>query len=162
MNEVSGLGAIATDATQRESAEAALRESYERLKLIINAVPAGISYFDRKQRFRFANDKYEPLLGLKPSELVGKTLQEVLGKKGYEIARQQAQRALSGQIASFENALPAKDGGKILSADSYVPDIGPDRTVNGFMALVQDITERKRAGARKTIGLCQDGGKRGR
>jgi PAS domain S-box-containing protein len=124
---------------------AALRESEELLKLITNAVPAGISYFDREQRFRFASEKYESLLGLKPSELVGKTLEEAIGNKSYEVARQYVQRVLSGQTASFENTLPAKNGGQISIAVSYVPDIGPDRTVKGFFALVQDITERKKA-----------------
>ncbi len=143
--EVINFGVMAIDVTKRKRAEAALREGEELLKLITNAVPAGISYFDREQRFRFANEKYESLLGLKPSQLVGKTLEEAIGKKPYKVARQYAQRALSGQTASFENTLPVKNGGKISVAVSYVPDIGPDGTVKGFFALVQDITERKRA-----------------
>ncbi len=49
---------------RRGGAEAALRESEERLKLIINAMPAGISYFNRQQRFQVANEKYESLIGL--------------------------------------------------------------------------------------------------
>ena len=126
------------DESERHRAE-------EWLKLIIDTVPAGISYFDREQRFRFANEKYESLLGLKPSKLVGKTLEEAIGKKPYEVARQYVQRALSGQAARFENTLPAKNGGKISIVVSYIPDIAPDRTVKGFFALVQDITERKRA-----------------
>ncbi len=144
---VLGVACVVQEVTARKQAEEALRESEERLKLITNAVPAGISYFDREQRFRFANEKYEWLLGLKSSELVGKTLEEAIGKEPYKVARQYVQRALSGQTASFENTLPAKNGGKISIAVSYVPDIGSDRTVKGFFALVQDVTERKRAEA---------------
>ena len=54
---------------------------------------------------------------------------------------------MSGQTASFENTLPAKDGGQISVAVSYVPDVGVNGRVNGVFALVQDITERKRAEA---------------
>ncbi len=144
---VLGVACVVQEITARKQAEEALRESEERLKLIMNAVPAGISYFDREQRFRFANEQYESLLGLKPSELIGKTLEEAIGKKSYKVAHQYVQRALSGQTASFENTLPAKNGGKISIAVSYVPDIGPDRTVKGFFALVHDITERKQAEA---------------
>ncbi len=34
--------------------------------------------------------------------------------------------------------------------------------VSGLGAIAVDVTERKHAEARRTIGLCQDGGKRGR
>ncbi len=122
---VSRVACVVQEVTARKRAEVALRESEELLKLITNAVPAGVSSFDREQRFRFANEKYESLLGLKPSELVGKNLEEAIGKKPYKVARQYAQRALSGQTARFENTLPAKNGSKISIAVSYVPDTGP-------------------------------------
>ncbi len=34
--------------------------------------------------------------------------------------------------------------------------------VSGLGAIATDITERKHAESRRTIGLCQDGGKRAR
>jgi len=136
---------IGTPMVARLKAEAALKVSEERLRLITNAVPAGISYFDREQRFRFANEKYKSLLGLEPTELIGKTLEEAIGKEPYKVAEQYAQRALSGQKASFENTLATENGNEILIEVSYVPDIGADGTVKGFFALFQDITERKRS-----------------
>ncbi len=38
----------------------------------------------------------------------------------------------------------------------------PDAAGPGIGAIAIDISGRKRAEARRTIGLCQDGGKRGR
>src|SRR5205809_5412756 len=46
-------------AQRTEEAEAALRESEERLRLIANNVPALISYVDRDQRYRYSNRTYE-------------------------------------------------------------------------------------------------------
>ena len=114
------------------------------LKLIIDHVPAGISYFDKEQSFLFANQQYRNFLGLDPSELVGKTLEEAIGKKPYKVAQKYVQRALKGEKVSFENTLPAKNGGSISILVSYVPDFGLDATVKGFFALVEDITDRKR------------------
>ncbi len=37
-----------------------------------------------------------------------------------------------------------------------------DGKVSGLGAIATDITERKRAESRRTISLCQDGGKRAR
>ncbi|MCH7777975.1 MAG: PAS-domain containing protein [Gemmatimonadetes bacterium] len=120
------------------------RESESQLKLIIDNVPAGVSYFDKEQRFQFANQRYENLVRMHPSELIGKTLEEAIGKKSYKVAQKYVQRALEGENVSFENTLPAKNGGSISVVVSYVPDFGPGKTVKGFFALVQDITDRKR------------------
>ncbi len=133
------------DITERKRAEEALRESERHLELIMNAVPAGISYFGTDERFRLANQKYQSLLGMPPSDLIGKTLKEAIGEKPYKVAGLYAKRALKGEPIRFENTLPAEDGGEISIAVSYVPHFGSNGTVQGFVALVNDITERKRA-----------------
>src|ERR671915_461516 len=46
------------------AAEAALRESEERLRLVANNVPALISYVDRSQRYRFSNRTYDDWFGI--------------------------------------------------------------------------------------------------
>ncbi len=89
------------------------RGSENQLKLIIDNVPAGVSYFDKEQRFQFANQQYENLVRLRPSELIGKTLEEAIGKKPYKVAQKFVQRALEGESVSFENTLPAKNGGSV-------------------------------------------------
>ncbi len=43
-----------------------------------------------------------------------------------------------------------------------VPVRDADGKVSGLGAIAADVTERKRAEARKTIGFCQDGGQRAR
>src|SRR6267142_5358665 len=46
-------------AQRTQEAEAALRESEERLRLVANNVPALISYVDRDQRYRYSNRTYD-------------------------------------------------------------------------------------------------------
>ena len=135
-----GFGAIFRDVLMIAQKQ---RESESQLKLIMDTVPAGVSYFDKEQRFLFANEQYENLLGLSPNELVGKTLEEAIGKKAYGAAQKYVQRALEGEEVSFENTLPGKNGSSISIVVSYVPDFGQGETVKGFFALVQDITNRK-------------------
>ncbi len=57
------------------------RQSEIQLNLIIDNLPATVSYFDKEQRFQFANQQDEYLVRLRPSELIGKTLEEAIGKK---------------------------------------------------------------------------------
>ncbi len=48
--------------------------------------------------------------------------------------------ALEGTAQRFERALVRTDGTVGHTFASYVPDLGPDGTVRGFMAIVADIT----------------------
>src|SRR5215213_363743 len=68
--------------TQRqEKAEAALRESEERLRLVANNVPALISYIDREQRYRFSNRTYDDWFGIAHQEMQGRSLAEIFGEE---------------------------------------------------------------------------------
>src|ERR1700741_804598 len=51
------------------AAEAALRESEARLRLVANNVPALISYVAREQRYRFSNRTYSDWFGFSPQRM---------------------------------------------------------------------------------------------
>src|SRR5262245_23993288 len=61
------------------AAEAALRESESRLRLVANNVPALISYLDREQRYRFSNRTYDAWFGIAQERMQGRTVAEVFG-----------------------------------------------------------------------------------
>ena len=54
-----------------EAAEAALRESEERMRLVADNVPALISYVDREQRYRFSNRTYGDWFGISHERMQG-------------------------------------------------------------------------------------------
>ena len=64
-----------------EAAEAALRESEERMRLVANNVPALISYLDREQRYRFSNRTYDDWFGIEHERMLGRTVAEVFGEE---------------------------------------------------------------------------------
>lgn len=114
------------------------------LRRIMEVVPVGISYFDSNQRFCFVNQNYKILMGLSPDDLIGKTLEAAIGEKPYQIARPYVERALKGESVGFENTLSPQGGRTSTIAVSYLPNVGPDSTVLGFFALVEDTTEHQR------------------
>src|SRR4029078_11083439 len=61
-------------AQRTEEAEAALRESEERVRLIANNVPALISYVDRDQRYRFSNRTYDDWFGITRERMQGRSI----------------------------------------------------------------------------------------
>ncbi|MBD2256003.1 PAS domain S-box protein [Pseudanabaena sp. FACHB-2040] len=134
-----------TDIHERKQAEEALRHREEELRLITDAVPVLISYVDADQRYRFHNRSYEIWFGKPRAEIYGKTLWEVLGDAAYEIIHPYVEQVLSGQAVSFEQSLPySGTDGRFVQA-SYIPRFNDHNEVEGFVALVNDVTQQKQA-----------------
>jgi PAS domain-containing protein len=56
-----------------------------------------------------------------------------------------AEAALAGESVSFEKELEYADGSRRFVSVSYIPDFDERGRVRGFVALVRDLSERKRA-----------------
>jgi PAS domain S-box-containing protein len=130
-------------AALRES-EAALRDQEQELRLITDALPVNIAYVDANQRYRFVNYTYEVWFKRSRDEILGKSVREVLGEAAYQIAEPNINRALEGQITTYEAELPYPSGKKYISA-TLIPDFGSNAQVKGYYGLVTDISDRKRA-----------------
>ena len=114
------------------------------LQLVTDNVPVLISYIDRTQVHRRVNQTYAEWFGICPAEVVGRTIEAVIGEPFYTSAQLYLARALSGERVSFEAQLWDKNKELRDVAVSYAPDCGPDGAVRGLVSLVQDITERKK------------------
>jgi len=131
-------------AQRTEEAEAALRESEERLRLIANNVPALISYVDREQRYRFSNRTYNDWFGIAHERMQGRTVAEVLGDESYSRMRPDVERVLAGASVEFELALGEGARRRTLQV-ACVPHLDTDGEVLGFYMLANDVTQLKRA-----------------
>ena len=138
------------EAQQREGADQhqrvnqAPREGAGQLSLIVDHLPALISYVDSDQRYRFVNSAYEKWFGNSQREVEGRHVKEVLGEPAYQAIEKYVTRALAGELVTYESAVPYRDGGERYIDATYVPDFTQDGKVGGFFVLVHDITERKR------------------
>ncbi|MBD1808606.1 PAS domain S-box protein [Microcoleus sp. FACHB-SPT15] len=142
-----GFLGTALNITDRKQAEEALRQREAELRLITNAVPVLISFIDSEQRYRFNNQKYEEWFGHLPSEFYGKPLRDVLGEAAYATIRPYVERVLAGEQVTFESQIPYQDGATRYVDATYIPQFDTHRAVVGFVALVSDISDRKRASA---------------
>ncbi|MEP0923929.1 PAS domain S-box protein [Leptolyngbya sp. ST-U4] len=139
------LAGVAIDVSKRIQAEVALQQREAELRLITNSLPVLISFIDTEQRYRFINQTYEQWFRRRASEVCGKYIWEVMGEVAYESVRPYVEQVLAGHAVSFENEMHYKDvETKIISA-TFVPRFDPQGKVEGFVALVSDITQRKQA-----------------
>jgi diguanylate cyclase (GGDEF)-like protein/PAS domain S-box-containing protein len=135
---------IRRSSQRTEEAEAALRESEERLRLVANNVPALISYVDREQRFRFCNRTYDDWFGVAPQRMHGRSIAEVFGDETYGRMRAEIERVLGGSNVEFELVTGDAERRRTLQV-ACVPHLAAEGEVLGFYMLANDVTQLKRA-----------------
>jgi PAS domain S-box-containing protein len=123
--------------------------SHTRLEFIIEAVPALIGYVDVDERYRFNNLAYQDWFGRPVEEFVGRTVRDILGDVAYAAVAPHVRSALAGRLVTFESELTYRDGKPRYVRATYVPDVGEDGRVHGFVAHVNDITDLKQAEAER-------------
>jgi PAS domain S-box-containing protein len=111
------------------------------LRLLIDSLPAFISYIDSDQRYVIANALYAAFFGQELNALIGRHISEVLGDEAYQNVRAHIEGALRGQRQSYEYTLPHAGKTRYLRA-IYVPHIEKGK-VKGIFVLGIDITEQK-------------------
>ncbi|TNC48591.1 PAS domain S-box protein [Rubellimicrobium rubrum] len=147
------VAAAETDAAARESVLRAKLElaqltvargaAERRLEQVTDALPVFISQVGRDRRFQFVNRAYEEWFGRRREDLIGRSVEEVIGPEASAQARPHLDRVLSGERTSFEAQVPHVSGELRHVRATYVPNIGEDGTVEGYFGFVQDITEAK-------------------
>ena len=101
---------------------ALLRQELKLVRAVADMAPAMLAYWDASQRCVFANRAYEKWFGIKPKQLIGRTLQELLGPI-YPLNLPHIEAALRGEPQEFERLIPDPRGGPPrFSQAHYVPD----------------------------------------
>ena len=138
---------IARDITERKQAEEALRESEERFRVIFQQGSIGIAVLDTEQRFLRVNPSFSRFLGYEEGELAGRALEEVTAPGDVGRSQSHTRALLAGELASLEldKQYRRKDGELVWGYVSAVLFRGEDGSPVGTVAMIQDVSERKRA-----------------
>ena len=136
----------------RDSFEASLRKARDdlsrrnaELKIVTDSMPVGVARLDKIQRYLWVSKQYGEWLGKPSSELVGRTIAEVLGADLYAVIQLRIDAVLSGQTVEFEAQIQMSDRGRRWVHATYSPTYASDGTVDGWVAVIIDIDERRRA-----------------
>jgi PAS domain S-box-containing protein len=132
------------DITGQKRSEKALRAKELQLEAVTNSTPVMIAQCDRNCVYRFVNRAYAERFGLKPEDIIGKSVGEFLGAPAFATLRLHIESVLRGKTAEFEVEIPYRDIGRRQMHVVYVPEKDENGTVIGWVSSIQDISERKR------------------
>lgn len=140
----------ASIAIVRHRSEAALRERESLLSSATDNAAVGLVMLDHDRRYTFASAAYTRMLGLswEADELIGRSAAEVLGEVYPTQIAPRLERAFAGECVEYELTRPRPDAGQGEMAHyavAYDPIRDDEGAVDGVIATVFDITERKRA-----------------
>ena len=139
--------AIVHDVTELKRITSALRASETLQRQVMDTVPVLIAYVDARRCFRFHNQAYAESLGLRPEDIDGKTLREVLGNELYERILPHIDEAYRGYTVSYERTQRHSMGSVRDYLIKYFPRYGEGDAadkVTGIYVMGTDITDFKR------------------
>ena len=144
--EVVGIASMALDVTQRERAQEELRESQQRLSLLIQQTPLAVIDWTPDGQILDWNPSAERIFGYTHEEAVGQSFHFLVPEWiGGAIGRIFQKLAESRQSNRSANENITKDGRVIVCEWYNTPLIAPNGDVLGIVSAVMDVTEQRQS-----------------
>jgi PAS domain S-box-containing protein len=147
-SEAEQLRRLAELEAEVQRADAALRNTHERLMAYFAGAPVGLAIHDKEGRITHINDTLVRINGVPREETIGKTIREVIPKLAHilePIFERVLKQGESVRDVEIGGEVPGEPGIIRHWVASYFPiKIGPRETA-GVGAIVVEVTERKRA-----------------
>jgi PAS domain S-box-containing protein len=131
--------------TERKRIEEALRASEAELQSVINRTPFMLVRCSRDLHYRFVSQAYAQLVGVPREQIIGKTIVEAIGAKGFATLRPHIEKVLRGEATEFDCEIDFPVAGTRRLHIAYRPETDAAGKVDGWIASLLDITEQSRA-----------------
>jgi len=138
------------DIHDRKLVEDALHDSNRRLdatrrqlETITDTMSAAVARFSRDRRYLWANPNYAARLHKTRDELIGRTVEEILGEPAWQTIEPYVARVLGGEKLEYEALVEFKDVGMRWCHCAYSPTSNESNEPDGWVAVITDISHHK-------------------
>ena len=143
---VTSVLGIARDITKLKLAEEALWDSREHYRAIIDYSQIAIAVLDTNYKIIMVNPRFSKLFKKPVEDFVGKYCFNEFEKREAVCTHCPGMRAMvSGKPEEVETEGVLDDGSRFYAHNRAVPFFGPGGALQGFVEMVEDISERKKA-----------------
>ncbi len=132
---------------ERRRAQAALRQSAERYRSMVETANEGIWLIDLAGRTVYCNERMSEMLGYSPAEMKEFSPLDCCFPEDVETTRQRILANLAGLREQFDARFRRQDGAELLVMASTSPLRDVEGRISGAFGLFSDVTDRKRAEA---------------
>ncbi|WP_075790800.1 diguanylate cyclase domain-containing protein [Massilia putida] len=135
------------DVTERRAIELRHAAGEQRLRVITDNLPVLIAYVDRELHFEFCNATFTEWTGMRPDDLVGRSLMDVIDvtdPSRAEVVKPFLSRALAGERVEFELQPTPGRNDRWLQLN-FIPETDGTGQVAGLYLLSTDVTHLKQA-----------------
>ncbi|MBZ9730372.1 PAS domain S-box protein [Salegentibacter sp. JZCK2] len=143
--KVIGIVNMGIDITESKKTEKYLRESEKKYRQIVETAQEGIWLVDENDRTTFVNDKLCEILEYNRDEMIGKEIYLFMDEDARNKALHVMQRKKEGYSGQFQFKYLSKSGKEVWTYISVNPLFDETGCYKGGLAMVTDITERRKA-----------------
>ncbi len=137
---------LAQDIARRKKFEKALRESEEKLGLILETIPLGLVVTDTRGKIIQVNKAIINLSRFSKNEFIGKNYLNFVQKEDRNrMEKNRNEATAGGGNDGREYTLKRRNGSKYPTKITWAPIKGATGNIIGVLALIEDITERRQA-----------------
>lgn len=129
-----------------EELEKKLADEKAMFRSVIDAIPDVVFFKDVNSAYLGCNSACERFLGIKESELVGKTDFDVFDEAKAELLRSiDRQIIASGEVGHNSNQIKLKDGSEVLLDTLKAPFYDHEGNIKGIVGISRDVTKLQTA-----------------
>ena len=131
--------------TAHQITEAALRDSEQRYRQIVETAHEGIWSIDEDSKTIFVNNRLAEMLGYPPEEMIGKSLNAFMDEQWQDKAKNfiESERASQGSSGQYDFKFRRKDGSELWAIVTTSPTFDDQGNFTGILGMLTDITARK-------------------